>query len=102
MKANAVALSFGFLVTKSSERTDGVREGIDLFEISVVPGPANPDTRFLELKSASLSDEEIWLPRESGAQQKSAGPPSGDRMEQEIEEIVRRNRPVRFETFEVG
>ncbi len=54
MEANAVSLSFGFMVRKSEDRSDGVRElhEIDLFEVSIVPHPANPDTRFLELKSA--------------------------------------------------
>ncbi len=54
MKAGRVALSFGYLVTSDRKRSDGVREllGLDLFEISIVAAPANPDTRFLELKSA--------------------------------------------------
>jgi uncharacterized protein len=54
MKANALSLSFGYTAPRSRKRRDGVREltEIDLFEISVVPSPANPDTRFLELKSA--------------------------------------------------
>ena len=46
------------VVTKSKDREDGVREllGIDLFEISIVPHPANADTRFVELKAASTAD----------------------------------------------
>lgn len=55
MRNNAVSLSFGYLVTKSRDREDGIREllGIDLFEISIVPVPANPETRILSLKGAS-------------------------------------------------
>ena len=58
MKNNAVALSFGYMISKSKARSDGVREllEIDLFEISVVPAPANPDTRFVSLKAASPGD----------------------------------------------
>lgn len=54
MRNNAVALSFGYLATKSRTRRDRVREllEIDLFEITVAPGPANPETRFLSLKAA--------------------------------------------------
>jgi hypothetical protein len=66
----------------------------------VVPGPANPDTRFLELKSASpgLSDDDLWLPR---APQTKAAPPSGETMEEFIERTERETRPIRFESFEV-
>jgi HK97 family phage prohead protease len=53
MKADALALSFGFLTVKSFDRADGVREliEIDLFEVSVTPAPMNDDTRFLSLKA---------------------------------------------------
>jgi HK97 family phage prohead protease len=68
MKANAVALSFGYMAPGSGKRRDGVREltEIDLFEISVVPSPANPDTRFLELKSADPSSRSVTHPRREG------------------------------------
>ena len=58
MKNNSVSLSFGYVVTKSKDREDGVREllGIDLFEVSIVPHPANADTRFVSLKAASAAD----------------------------------------------
>jgi HK97 family phage prohead protease len=56
IKANAVALSFGY-TADGRNRSDGVRElyNIDLYEISIVPAPANPDTRFLSTKSAPQS-----------------------------------------------
>jgi HK97 family phage prohead protease len=59
MKNNAVSLSFGFLTVKSRDRADGVTEllELDLFEVSVVPHPANADTRFLDLKSATAGAE---------------------------------------------
>jgi HK97 family phage prohead protease len=58
MKAGAMSLSFGFLATRSRKRSDGVRElsEIDVFEISIVPHPANFDTRVLSLKSADDRD----------------------------------------------
>jgi uncharacterized protein len=57
MKANRMSLSFGYLATRSRERSDGVRElsEIDLFEISVVPHPANADTRVLSVKAVAES-----------------------------------------------
>lgn len=51
MRNNAVALSFGYL-QKTRDGKDGVTEivEVDLFEVSIVPAPANPDTRLLSLK----------------------------------------------------
>lgn len=56
MKNNAVSLSFGYLA-KTRKGKDGVTEiyEIDLFEISIVPAPANADTRILSLKSTLQS-----------------------------------------------
>ena len=53
MRNNAVSLSFGFMTTKKQERSDGVTElhEVDLFEISIVPHPANADTRIIDMKS---------------------------------------------------
>lgn len=55
MKKNAVALSFGYLVLSDAKDSDGVRElkDLDLFEITITPAPANPDTRFIDMKSAT-------------------------------------------------
>lgn len=53
MKADALSLSFGYLATKTKQRGK-VKQllEIDLYEISIVPAPANADTRVLSLKSA--------------------------------------------------
>jgi hypothetical protein len=53
-----LSFSFGNLATRSRKRSDGVRElsEIDLFEISIVPHPANFDTRVLSLKPAEDRD----------------------------------------------
>jgi HK97 family phage prohead protease len=58
MRNNAVALSFGYVAMDESRRPDGVNElrAIDLFEVSVCPAPANPDTRFLSLKSTAAAE----------------------------------------------
>ena len=53
MKTDSMSLSFGYVATRQGKADDGVNElhEIDLFEVSIVPAPANPDTRFLSLKS---------------------------------------------------
>lgn len=52
MKTGAMSLSFGYMVVSEKQAKDANElHEIDLFEISVVPGPANADTRFLTLKS---------------------------------------------------
>jgi HK97 family phage prohead protease len=53
MKNNAMSLSFGYVTVKQQKRSDGINElhELDLFEISIVPAPANSDTRVLEMKS---------------------------------------------------
>ena len=109
MKNNAVSLSFGYVVTKAQDRADGVREleGIDLFEISVVPHPANPDTRFLSLKSATapaFSDQDyaaifdgFLIPDRSEAYAEfKAG------YERRKQTKARNERPISIATFEVG
>jgi HK97 family phage prohead protease len=59
MKNGTISLSFGFLVTDARKRDDGVREllGIDLFEVSLTPAPANPQTRVTSMKSARGADD---------------------------------------------
>ena len=57
IKANALALSFGYMTLSENKRADGINEllELDLFEVSVVPAPANPDTKFLNFKSAEAT-----------------------------------------------
>jgi HK97 family phage prohead protease len=55
MRDDRVSLSFGYLTVKSGKRADGTRDlqELDLFEVSIVPHPANPQTRFLSLKAVA-------------------------------------------------
>ena len=57
MKSGSMSLSFGYIVDKSRKAKDGVTDllAIDLFEISIVPAPANADTRVLSLKQMTDS-----------------------------------------------
>ena len=59
MKDNRVGLSFGYMAVKS-QRRDGINDllELDLYEISIAPGPINPHTRILEMKSAAISARE--------------------------------------------
>ena len=123
MKNNAVSLSFGFMIGKSKKRNDGIREllEVDLFEISVVPHPANPDTRFVSLKAASRDAvaEADWQAHQAATAKadRAHEEAQGKRDEQErgeklVEEILekaaaeeakaaRRARPVKVKTFNV-
>jgi hypothetical protein len=55
MKNGSMSLSFGYVVDKARKAQGGIQEllAIDLFEISIVPAPANADTRVLELKAVT-------------------------------------------------
>jgi HK97 family phage prohead protease len=59
VKSRAASLSFGYIVTQSHERSDGITEltELDLFEITITPTPANPETRVLSTKSVSTDAE---------------------------------------------
>jgi Caudovirus prohead serine protease len=109
MKADRVALSFGYMVTADFKREDGVREllGIDLFEISIVPAPANPDTRIVSMKSADTSpftaDEwkAMFFPaeRKTTAQKDAELLEVAERFEREEARRARKARPIRQKTF---
>jgi hypothetical protein len=60
MKDNRVGLSFGYMTVKS-QRRDGINDllELDLYEISIAPGPINPRTRILEMKSAAITEREL-------------------------------------------
>jgi hypothetical protein len=61
VKSNTISLSFGYLVTNSFKRADGIQElrELDLFEVSLTPAPANPDTRILSFKSTDPDEPEV-------------------------------------------
>jgi hypothetical protein len=60
VKAGTAALSFGYLATDAFMRADGIQElrELDLYEISLTPTPANPDTRILSFKSTDPPESE--------------------------------------------
>lgn len=82
MKKNAVALSFGYLVLEDAKK-DGVRElqALDLFEITITPAPANPDTRFIDMKSVKQMSPEAMAEQMSAMADEMA---SGDYDEAEM------------------
>jgi HK97 family phage prohead protease len=100
MKAGRIALSFGYLVTADFKREDGVREllGIDLFEVSLTPSPANPDTRIVSMKGTSSFEPSEHRDR---------------RKRKEVEELAaelaakaareaKAARPIRIRSFPIG
>jgi phage head maturation protease len=52
MRTGSIGLSFGYLTQKQRKAADGANEllALDLFEVSLTPAPANPDTRVLNMK----------------------------------------------------
>ena len=54
MKNDAVSLSFGYVTLKTRTR-GGINDllELDLFEVSIIPHPANPDTRVLSMKTVA-------------------------------------------------
>jgi HK97 family phage prohead protease len=60
IKSNVVSLSFGYLANEAHTRADGIQElrELDLYEISLTPAPANPDTRILSFKSTDRDEPE--------------------------------------------
>jgi HK97 family phage prohead protease len=60
MKDNRVGLSFGYMTVKSRRRDEfnDLLE-LDLYEISIAPGPINPQTRILEIKSAAIAERDL-------------------------------------------
>lgn len=83
MKNGAMSLSFGYLVPDGMEKKgkDGANElhEIDLFEVSIVPAPANPDTRILSMKSAEAADQMLEMLQEVKAQV--------DKLGQDVEDL---------------
>jgi hypothetical protein len=93
-------LSFGYMVTADREADDGIKEllGIDLFEVTITPIPANPATRFLSLNGFLTPDRSETLRRERAeayAEFKNA-------YERRKQTKARNERPISIATFEVG
>lgn len=105
MKAGTMSLSFGYMVVAEKQADDANElHELDLFEISVVPGPANADTRFLSLKSMS----DAQLREELGSLRKRVDeieaqleePPDADDVEDEPGESQQASDPE-ADQFEV-
>jgi HK97 family phage prohead protease len=103
MKNGSISLSFGYMVTADREAKDGIREllGIDLFEITFTPSPANAETRILEMKSASAYDfePEFQMLKEADRKAERVHEEAGRQLKAEERE-AKRARPIRVRTFE--
>ena len=111
MKSNRIALSFGYLVTADRKRDDGIREllAIDLFEVTLTPSPANPETRILEMKAGAVTppaftDADWMALNDASAGAKRAHEQTQlerKRAEQRALRVARKARPVHVATFEL-
>ena len=105
------------MVTADREADDGIKEllGIDLFEVTITPIPANPATRFLSLKSATapaLSDQEyaaifdgFLTPDRSETLRRERAEAYAEfknAYERRKQTKARNERPISIATFEVG
>ena len=59
VKSGVLGFSFGYMITDSIKRADGVRliRALDVFEVSATTTPMNGDTRVLSWKSAAIEDD---------------------------------------------
>jgi phage head maturation protease len=98
MKTGSIGLSFGYLTQKHRKAADGANEllAIDLFEISLTPGPSNPSTAVLSMKSAN----NLGRVREEAAQWMYDLLTSSDHDEKTAVPERKSTEPVRIATFE--
>ena len=94
------------MVTDSRDCEDGVKEllGVDLFEITITPSPANNDTRIVSVKSATTQDirnPDFEAIRKAGERAAELAEFKRD-YERRKRQKAKLNRPVRVATFEVG
>ncbi len=86
-------MSFGYLV-KQSHRDDGVEvlTELDLYEVSIVPAPANQDTRILSMKSAQQDDATFDLL--DGSEAHAVAGKSDDRLRAELGLTGKKSTPL--------
>jgi HK97 family phage prohead protease len=105
MKNNAMSLSFGYVTTKSHKRSDGVQvlEELDLFEISIVPAPAQPDTRIVHMKSIDHDLDRIrteWRDQMTAVLRAGSGTKAVETLRQKSERVAREHGPIQVRSFE--
>jgi HK97 family phage prohead protease len=97
MKTGSIGLSFGYLTQKQRKAADGANEllAIDLFEISLTPGPSNPSTAVLSMKSAEPDLDRVRVQERDRMVALFAA------VDQKALELERkRSAPVRIASFE--
>jgi HK97 family phage prohead protease len=103
VKNGSMSLSFGYITTKSRKRSDGINEllELDLFEISIVPHPANPDTRILSTKG--LDDDDFSHVRDEWHNTMTTilGVDRADLLRAKAARLERELAPIRVEVIRV-
>lgn len=105
MKNNAMSLSFGYVSTRQRKRSDWINElhELDLFEISIVPAPANADTRIVSMKSISSGDPDLAAFRTEWVDQLTramADPDPAGTLRAKAMRIAREHAPIQIATFD--
>jgi HK97 family phage prohead protease len=101
MREGSMSLSFGYLTTNEHKGADGVNvlTGIDLFEVSIVPAPANDQTRILAMKNAeSPMDLGFTMPTSAEIR---ARVKAMEREEKAEKARTKAAMPIKTATFEV-
>jgi Caudovirus prohead serine protease len=100
MKSGILGFSFGYLITNSVERADGVREirGLDVFEVSATPTPMNGATRVLSTKS--LIDHDPLVDAINEAFAKADAAHQAAQLKARSMRIARENAPIQIASFE--
>jgi HK97 family phage prohead protease len=105
MRNNAMSLSFGYVTTKSHKRSDGVQvlEELDLFEISIVPAPAQPDTRIVRMKSMDDTDLDRvrteWRDQMTAALRAGSGTKTVESLRAKADRVAREHAPIQIAEF---
>jgi len=110
MKNGTMSLSFGYITTKRRKRSDGINElqELDLFEISIAPQPANPDTRVVAMKSLDVVeladslklDQVRREARDQMLSHMSVADDGIDHLRIKSERIAREHAPIQIVSFE--
>jgi HK97 family phage prohead protease len=110
MRNDAISLSFGYMTKSSRKGSDGetILTELDLFEVSLVPHPANDQTRIISMKNAGPALDQKLLAYLIGpifAEESKAQPPTLEELEARakalgIDDILRKSEPIQIRTFE--
>jgi phage head maturation protease len=100
MKEDSMSLSCGYQVTIEQKDAEGVNviSGVDLFEVSIVPAPANDQTRVLSMKGAFAARTDDPVLTLAKVRQRVKASTTRQRAD---ERAARARMPIKTKVFEV-